>query len=99
MCQYENPNKANPGKDDTGTNDVDLKCMDGSWALPDFSGWWGDWGDVVTCPTGTAISGMNVQIEASLGADGDDTALNGVQFHCSDVFGNIFFNFSCFWVF
>ena len=75
--------------DDTGTNDIDLKCGDGSWASTGWNGEWGDWGEEMYCPSGYAVSGMNVQIEANQGS-GDDTALNGVQLYCSEVIGKIF---------
>ena len=43
-----------------------------------FDGYWAS----ATCPEGKAITGFRTQVEPDQGADGDDTALNGVQFQC-----------------
>ena len=43
-----------------------------------FDGYWAS----ATCPEGKAITGFRTQVEPDQGADGDDTALNGVQFKC-----------------
>ena len=43
-----------------------------------FDGYWAS----ATCPEGKGITGFRTQVEPDQGADGDDTALNGVQFQC-----------------
>ena len=43
-----------------------------------FDGYWAR----ATCPEGKVITGFRTQVEPDQGADGDDTALNGVQFQC-----------------
>ncbi|OQV11968.1 putative Vitelline membrane outer layer protein 1-like protein [Hypsibius exemplaris] len=74
-----------PRKDDTATNDVEIKCSDGKV----FTGngeTYGDWQLRQSCPSGSAICGLSVQIEGSQGRK-DDTALNNIKVACCTYTG------------
>lgn len=67
------------GGDDSGGNDVELKCTDGTTLGFGNGGRWGTWGDWVSCST--KVIGLAVRVEDSLAA-GDDTAMNGLKLVC-----------------
>ena len=46
------------------------------------SGGWGSWSDPQYCPQGHYVCGLRQRVEAALGRDGDDTAMNAVAFYC-----------------
>lgn len=45
-------------------------------------GFWGDWTNPVYCPANHYVCGVKVRMEADLGKDRDDTALNSVELQC-----------------
>lgn len=67
--------------DDTGGNWVRAACLDGTDIEAPGSGPWatGERGD--SCPAGTAVCGLSIQLEPPQG-NGDDTAMNGIGFAC-----------------
>lgn len=67
--------------DDTAANRLSAQCLGGQWLQPDAHTSWGTWLGVVSCPSGTAVCGVQTRVESSQGW-GDDTALNGVRFAC-----------------
>lgn len=71
--------------DDTGANDVKFGCTRSSGYVnaPGAHAWgsWGNWGQ---CPNNTAVCGIQLKLEGSLGG-GDDTAMNGVEFRCCNL--------------
>ncbi|XP_056425629.1 vitelline membrane outer layer protein 1-like [Hyla sarda] len=44
-------------------------------------GYWGDWGYLQRCPSGTSAIGFSLKVEREI--DGDDTALNGIKLYCA----------------
>ncbi len=73
--------EANQGDgDDTGANDLQVECADGTVLAGSDRGW-GDWGGWAQCPAGTQICGLGVRVEEEQGK-GDDTALNGLKIAC-----------------
>ena len=66
--------------DDTGGNDVRLRCTNGDIQAPG-GGAYGAWTGVTSCPASTSVCGISVRVESSRG-DGDDTALNAVKLEC-----------------
>jgi len=69
------------GGDDTATNNVRMMCTDGQ--VLDVEGpVMGDWLSNATCPAGSAISGVRLQIEKNQGG-GDDTSVNKIEFMCT----------------
>jgi hypothetical protein len=67
--------------DDTAANTVLMKGMNGKNIMPESYTFYGSWGNMVVCPAGTAICGLNVRMEGTQGL-GDDTALNGLSIQC-----------------
>lgn len=55
----------------------ETQCM-----LSGFDGFWGDWYDMAVCEPGSHVVGFRQKVEPNTG--GDDTAMNAVQFKCSD---------------
>jgi len=72
------------GYDDTAGNDLDVECTDGELLNGDGDRW-GEWSELVSCPSNTAICGINTLVESDQGNDVDDTALNGVKFYCCEL--------------
>ena len=78
-------------KDDSGTNNVRMKCTDGkvlnaltfTAEQPDTPDW-GTWLDFESCPLGYAISSLRVKIQKDQG-EGDDTTINKIEFGCSKI--------------
>ena len=64
--------------DDTATNGVKFKDVNGKYYFPG-NGYWGDW-VFAACPNGSSVIGFRTQVEPRI--DGDDTALNRVEFIC-----------------
>lgn len=69
-------------EDDTGGNDLKLKCSNGDWLKVYGSPGWGTWSDPKDCPKGSVICGLRTKVEDYQGAYGDDSMLNGVEFKC-----------------
>jgi hypothetical protein len=67
--------------DDTAANSMVATCSNGAVLKPSNGGPWGNWGQYRYCPGGTAVCGMSLKIEPSIG-DGDDTSVNDVILHC-----------------
>lgn len=67
--------------DDTAANAVQMKSKNGVWIQPDSNTAWGSWNTETSCPSGTAVCGVNTRVESQQGS-GDDTALNGVALAC-----------------
>jgi len=70
--------------DDTAGNDLNFECTDGELLYGDGAGW-GEWSEMVSCPSNTAICGIKTLVESFQGDEGDDTALNGVIFYCCEL--------------
>merc|ERR1719191_574210 len=73
--------------DDTALNQIGIYCSpygstSGSWVYTG-NGYWGDWWGAKYCPSGHYIDAYQMRSEKSQGG-GDDTALNGVKFHCTN---------------
>ena len=47
------------------------------------NGFWGNWGNIATCPDGQFVYGYRLRSENNQHG-GDDTALNDIQLRCSD---------------
>lgn len=69
------------GGDDTAANSLKIVCSNEAVLELPGGGPWGEWNGEQTCPKGSAVCGVSVQVEDSQG-DGDDTALNNVRFAC-----------------
>lgn len=67
--------------DDTAANSMMATCSNGIVLTPSNGGPWGQWGQFIYCPGGTAVCGMSLKIEPSIGG-GDDTAVNDVILYC-----------------
>ena len=70
------------GGDDTAANGVRFADCNAKIYKPG-DGYWGDWSRWAKCPMGTVIKGFRTNVEAPM--DGDDTALNQVQFYCAQI--------------
>uniref|UniRef100_UPI00358E9E83 vitelline membrane outer layer protein 1-like n=1 Tax=Myxine glutinosa TaxID=7769 RepID=UPI00358E9E83 len=68
--------------DDTGANNVDFRCSDGSMLMGQGSSY-GSYGSWSNDCGGKAICGLRTKIEEWTTA-GDDTALDDVQFYCCE---------------
>ena len=67
--------------DDTAANNVHLRCNgSGHWKGTTAPNLWGSWSGPYYCPSGYVICGLRTRVENPI--DGDDTALNGVEFTC-----------------
>lgn len=77
--------------DDTGANGVQMICLDGTVLSAGNDAPWGEWSEKHFCPENTAVCGLRVQIEAQQGSEGDDTALNNVDFKCCPPADPFFF--------
>ncbi|HEX2733527.1 MAG TPA: hypothetical protein VHM70_18075 [Polyangiaceae bacterium] len=67
--------------DDTGGNDTQMSCSAGGNITASNGGTFGSWSQWSTCPTGSAVCGLKIRLEAQQG-DGDDTAMNGLTLYC-----------------
>ncbi len=68
--------------DDTSANGARFTCSTGSLLSANNDGAWGAFGSTVACGAGEAVCGAQTVVEAPLGSDADDTALNGIKLHC-----------------
>ena len=68
--------------DDTAGNAVCIKC--GHDDACSKKGSWGDWSDTKMCPKDYYLTGWRQNVEPDQG-DGDDTALNNVEYRCRDL--------------
>ena len=81
--QLRSEKKRGGGVDDTATNNVRMNCTDGE--VLDVEGpVMGDWLSVASCPAGSAISGVRLQIEKDQGG-GDDTSVNNIDLMCTNI--------------
>jgi hypothetical protein len=73
-----------PGDDDTAVNALKARCSDGTVLYNDNSRGYGSWSPFVQCPTKTAVCGLKVRFLPSQGGgwQGDDTAVNDIEFQC-----------------
>ena len=71
--------------DDTAANGIRFKDMNDVEYSPG-DGNWGDWSGYFYCNPGTVVSGLRLKIQTYL-VEGDDTALNEVQFYCGLALG------------
>ena len=79
-------------RDDTAANDILLGCNNMDHTLSpvpvlsaNIKGEFGDFSRrSIICPRDSFICGIRVQIQRNQGAQGDDTALNNVDFKCCD---------------
>jgi pimeloyl-ACP methyl ester carboxylesterase len=67
--------------DDTGANNVRVRCSDGTDVQAPGGMGYGSWNGNVACDAGTSVCGIKVRFEGNQGG-GDDTALNAVEFAC-----------------
>merc|ERR550534_2968765 len=44
---------------------------------------WGEWGPLFSCPADSYVDGFRLRVEALVGKNFDDTALNTIEVHCS----------------
>ncbi|XP_053319895.1 vitelline membrane outer layer protein 1-like [Spea bombifrons] len=73
--------------DDTAVNGIQLRCVPRSGAfyevpIKSAEGKWGSWSSSLWCPDGYLRS-FSLKVEAPQGS-GDDTAVNNIQFRCSN---------------
>ena len=80
--------------DDTATNNVRLKCINGQTISGVSRTKWGSWTEWKKCPSGEAVVGLKAQIEKDQGDPGDDTALNGVAMYCATYKGTLWLQFT-----
>ncbi|MEG3922417.1 hypothetical protein QUA07_25365 [Microcoleus sp. T3_A4] len=50
-------------------------------SLTTGAGRWGEWSDIVFCPSGSYAGGYDMRVESPKGG-GDDTALNAISLYC-----------------
>jgi len=67
--------------DDESVTAIDMICGDGEILTTIGDKPWQGGEKTVRCPTGTAVAGVQTQIEEPQGS-GDDTTLNGLGVHC-----------------
>jgi len=67
--------------DDTAANDVKMVCSGGQEIAVNNGGPWGDWTSPVSCPSGTAVCGLQTRFEDSQN-ERDDTGMNGLKLVC-----------------
>ena len=89
-AQFKSEGNVGSG-DDTGGNSLNMKCTDGE-QLDGEGGEYGDWSSWVSCPSKTAICGIQTKLEPYQGNGGffvkqfdDDTMLNEVSFYCCSM--------------
>ena len=72
--------------DDTAANGIRLVyCQPGNWRSQKehvYEGMWGDWRGLVMCPYNYFVDAFQARVEPQ--QDGDDTALNGLNFRCKN---------------
>ena len=71
------------GGDDTGGNGLRFTLNSGHAHPGD--GYWGGWSTYAMCPPGFRIAGLRTRVEQKV--EGDNTALNDVQFLCRGIEG------------
>jgi hypothetical protein len=72
------------GDDDTAANDVEFACTKIGRPHAPGGNPWGTWGSFASCPANTAVCGLNIRFEESVGGD-DDTAMNGLELECCNL--------------
>ena len=71
--------------DDTAANDVQFGCTrSAGYVHAAGAHTWGNWSNWQQCPNDTAVCGLQIKFEGSLG-NGDDTAMNGIEMRCCDL--------------
>jgi len=73
------------GGDDTAGNDVEFSCTDSSMIHAPGGLGWGSWGGLSGCPAQSAVCGLSIKFEDWEGANGDDTAMNGLSLDCCSL--------------
>lgn len=68
-------------KDDTASNDVNMKCSNGTELNAGNGTTWGEWSQYRECPVGSAVCGVSIKIEEKKGK-GDDVAMTGLRLRC-----------------
>ncbi|WP_122266596.1 metallophosphoesterase [Pseudomonas syringae] len=66
--------------DDTAINAIVMYCNNNQVLRSEEAGW-GDWTAIVRCPSGKAVDGFQLKMEAHQG-NGDDTAVDSVRLVC-----------------
>ena len=71
--------------DDTAANNINLWCRGGYLVKGVANTNWGSWSNLLHCPTGLAIVGIQTRVENIQSCERcDNTALNGVKMLCGD---------------
>jgi uncharacterized membrane protein (UPF0136 family) len=68
-------------KDDTASNDVNMKCSNGTELSAGNGTTWGEWSQYKECPAGSAVCGVSIKLEEKKGK-GDDVAMTGLRLRC-----------------